>query len=287
MEKNLKHIDFNFDVKNISDDDNFFTFEGLASTFEEDLDGDIINPGAFSASIQKRMPVILYQHNVDEPVGVTDEIRETREGLFIKARMPKDDSLVSGRIIPQMRVGSLSKMSIGFRVSREDMQMIDGVRNISKVDLHEISIVTFPANPGASIQSFKSLSLEDKKDAINKAKEHLNDFANVGKKELNNLKTILSDFDDYLSKSKPSVDIDKAKSIKTKREFESILRESGAFSKSSATLLASMFNEQKNHGERDDMNASLKNIIEQLKDMNKFMTNKDSQNVRRNCTDSV
>ena len=60
---------FDFKVKALHDDDeDFFTFEGYASTFgNEDLGGDIVRPGAFQDSILdisrsgRHLP-ILWQH---------------------------------------------------------------------------------------------------------------------------------------------------------------------------------------------------------------------------------
>ena len=110
-----------FEVKQVldndNDDDGFFRFEGMASTFGNlDLVDDIIEPGAFTESLKEILPVILWQHRSSEPIGMPEEIRETDEGLFIRARLPKDDTMVSGRVIPQVKVGSIRTMSIGFRI---------------------------------------------------------------------------------------------------------------------------------------------------------------------------
>lgn len=188
LEKQQFIVDFKIEKQDENND--FFEFSGLASTFNKDTDNDIIQKGAFLDSISKELPVILFQHDQKQPIGVAIEAYETNEGLFLKAQLPKDDDLVRGRVIPQMRVGSLRKMSIGATMSRDDFELKSDSRIIHKMDLKEVSLVTFPANKGAVIHSFKS------------------------------------------------IDYNIAKEIKTRREFEGLLRELGV-SQKAAVYLAS------------------------------------------------
>ena len=161
---NKTTIEVPFEVKQIiDDDDEFFYFEGLASTFGNvDLVSDVMEPGSFRESLTVKTPIVLWQHMSSEPIGMPEEIREVPEGLFIKAKLPKSDSLVNGRVIPQIKVGSVRKMSIGFRTISAEPDMEDPrVRRIKKVDLVEVSLVTFPANPEASVTGFKNLEGEE------------------------------------------------------------------------------------------------------------------------------
>lgn len=151
-----------FELKSISeekqDNEEFFIFEGHGSTFGNvDLVDDIVAPGAFSESIRKNTPVILWQHDRFEPIGMPVEIREDNIGLFLKVRMPKSDTFVSGRVMPQLKIGSVKSMSIGFRVEEFSFDMDTGIRTLLKVDLREVSLVTFPANPEATITSVKGV----------------------------------------------------------------------------------------------------------------------------------
>ncbi|MEE9223037.1 MAG: HK97 family phage prohead protease [Nitrosomonadaceae bacterium] len=156
----IEYIDVSFEVKQIDDmDDEFFRFEGLASTFGNiDLVNDIVVRGAFTESLATKTPVILWQHQSGSPLGMPEEIRETEEGLFIKAKLPKADTFVSGRVIPQIKVGSIRTMSIGFRVIERDFNE-EGNRLLKKVQLLEVSLVTFAANPLAKVSGFKNLAL--------------------------------------------------------------------------------------------------------------------------------
>lgn len=138
-----------------TDDASFHFFEGLASTFgNKDFGDDVVEKGAFTETLKKITPTILWQHDMRDPIGMPIHLEENKEGLFVKARLPKEDSLVSGRVAPQMRVGSVKSMSIGFSV--DEFEIKDGVRFIQKLTLWEISLVTLPMNDKAQVSNFKS-----------------------------------------------------------------------------------------------------------------------------------
>lgn len=153
----------------VNEEDNFFVFEGYASTFgNEDLGKDIVVNGAFSDTIAdlkanarpipgtnyKRMMPVLWQHQWDKPIGSFVEMSEDSKGLFVKGIMPKKSAFVRDEVMPQMEVGSVADMSIGYIV--RDWKYVDDVRYIEKADLYETSIVTIPMNPNAAITGFKS-----------------------------------------------------------------------------------------------------------------------------------
>ena len=156
MKKEIKT--FPFEVKQVDEANNYFTFNGYASTFGNiDLGDDIIVRGAFTNTLAKNSQVpILWQHQMTEPVGVSIELYEDDKGLFIKGNLPKEDTLVSGRIIPQMKVGSIREMSIGFFTKQSDMEK--GVRLLKEIELFEVSLVTKAMNPQATVSGFKSFA---------------------------------------------------------------------------------------------------------------------------------
>ena len=158
----MKKMVVPFEVNQITEDDDYFYFEGYASTFGNvDRGLDVVVAGAFrdtvaelmSSQKESKLPA-LWQHNSDMPIGGYTEFREDSHGLFVKGRLPKSDTFVSGRVIPQMKVGSISCMSIGY--STLDYIIEAGVRLLKKLKLWEISLVTTPMNPLAEITGFKS-----------------------------------------------------------------------------------------------------------------------------------
>jgi HK97 family phage prohead protease len=165
MEK--KYLKVDFQVKEIVADNDNFVFEGYASTFgNKDLVDDIIEQGAFANSISKDLPV-LWQHDYQQPIGILNFTKEDNHGLFVKGALPKADTFVSGRVMPQMKLGSIKKMSIGYSVDKYEIDNDNNIRILKELTLHEVSLVTFPANPLASItdlkkKEFKKLSdIED------------------------------------------------------------------------------------------------------------------------------
>ena len=84
-------LDLPFQLREIKADDGgqVGTFEGLASTFGNvDLDGDVIEPGAFKDSIKQPGAVkLLWQHDAKQPIGVWKSIRETKSGLEVRGQL--------------------------------------------------------------------------------------------------------------------------------------------------------------------------------------------------------
>jgi len=135
------------------------TFEGYASLFNiEDLSRDVVAPGAFRDTIARRGASgikMLFQHDPSEPIGVWLDIAEDARGLRVKGRL----MLEVGRareVLSLMKAGALEGLSIGFRTEKSVRDPRSRVRTLRKIDLWEISVVTFPMQPGALITTVKS-----------------------------------------------------------------------------------------------------------------------------------
>lgn len=156
---NKEYKSFNFEIKNYRNEEEYFYFEGYASTFGNvDLGNDVIEKGAFTETLKKDKFKILWQHKMIEPIGMPIKAYEDEKGLYIEAKLPKDDDFVRGRVIPQMKCGTIDSMSIGFIVKEDDYK--DKVRFIKSLDLFEVSLVSMPMNPRAMVSSFKSEDIE-------------------------------------------------------------------------------------------------------------------------------
>lgn len=125
--------------------------------------GDTIERGAFSASIAKRKPKMLWQHRMDRPIGVWDEVEEDGMGLRVKGRLANVELAREARELVQM--GALDGLSIGYRTIRDEMR--GNNRILKEVDLWEVSFVTIPADSAARISGIKALATErDCEDAL-------------------------------------------------------------------------------------------------------------------------
>ncbi len=136
-------------------------FTGYGSIFgNEDQGNDIMQKGAFTKSLVNR-PVskvkMLYQHKTDEPIGVFTDMYEDSKGLFVKGQLAMGTQ--KGREAYELlKMGALDGMSIGFKADPEKQGYNEnkrGVRTLKEVDLMEISLVTFPMNESALIETVK------------------------------------------------------------------------------------------------------------------------------------
>lgn len=166
-----EHLDFPFEVKaltQITDSDGVEAgvFEGLASTFgDRDLVDDVIEPGAFRDGLEPpRRIKMLWQHDATQPIGVWEEIRETERGLLVRGRLILDVRQAF-EAWALLRARAVDALSIGFRVpdptQDQEIDPQSGIRRIKRLDLWEVSIVTFPANPKARVERVKTLAVPD------------------------------------------------------------------------------------------------------------------------------
>ena len=131
---------------------------GYASLFgETDLGGDLIVKGAFSDSLKKTgagRVRMLWQHDPAQPIGVWEEIREDAMGLRVRGRLCL--KVAQARDVwTLIREGGIDGLSIGFKAVSARRDARTGVRRIERIDLWEISIVTFPMLPEARISAVK------------------------------------------------------------------------------------------------------------------------------------
>ena len=143
------------DLKSVEADG---TFSGYASLFGEvDLGRDVVMPGAFRDSLAARGArgvKLLFQHDPNEPIGVWLDLAEDGKGLRARGRLMPE--VTRGReVLSLMRAGALDGLSIGFRTVTGRSDPKSGVRRLHKIDLWEISVVTFPMLPEARVSAVK------------------------------------------------------------------------------------------------------------------------------------
>ena len=155
MRKEYRQIAFtDYHVKH---DDDSMTIEGYGSVFgNADHYNDIVERGAFVESIKSGRKVkMLLQHDVRAIIGVWQHLHEDAKGLYMKGKFSNTSA---GRDTYELvKDGALDGLSIGFTMPKDGYEYDkDNVRLLKKIDLHEVSLVTFPANEEAFITSVKS-----------------------------------------------------------------------------------------------------------------------------------
>jgi HK97 family phage major capsid protein/HK97 family phage prohead protease len=131
---------------------------GLAWPFATpDRVGDVITKGAISSPATLPM---LFGHDQSQVIGVWDDITETDEGLQVKGRLLVDDVERAREVRAMIQAKAVTGLSIGF-VTTKATRTPKGGRNITGLNLHEISVVAVPCHPGAQITSLKSNSTKE------------------------------------------------------------------------------------------------------------------------------
>lgn len=157
----LKVQDFTLSIKasDIADDG---SFTGYGSVFggEPDSYGELVAKGAFVESLAElaekgRVVPVLWQHRSTEPIGVYTEIVEDAHGLKVTGKLLIDDVAQAREAYALLKAGAVTGLSIGYWVRQSKYDQATGVRTLIKLDLVEVSLVTFPAKDDARVESVK------------------------------------------------------------------------------------------------------------------------------------
>lgn len=205
---------------------------GYASVFNvTDAYNDVVQKGAFADAVDQfnkgKKPKLLWQHDVHYPIGIIEEMREDDYGLFIKAKLLLDLPQVRD-IYCLLKNNAINGFSIGYRIDKKLDQ--DGKQILSKINLLEVSVVTFPACESAVISNVKNIG-ENKmnteiQNEINKLNTNINNYILSSNKKIAEIQR------NIIGKNMPlSGNVDEAMS---KKDFENYLRTGiGNFSKKS------------------------------------------------------
>ena len=165
---------FTPEIKASADSDKM-SFEGYLACFGNvDSYGDVIQKGAFAVSLSeisaegKTVPV-LEQHggwgiaSADyTPLGYFDDLKEDDIGLYVKGVLFSTsrgkDMYALLKEAPKGAMGmSIGYRTVGQKIASEEEYRSTGVRRfLTEVKLLEGSIVTFPANEKARVESVKA-----------------------------------------------------------------------------------------------------------------------------------
>ena len=117
--------------------------EGYASTNDVDRAGDVVPVSVWEAGIKNYLknPIILAQHDHDDPIGRMVEHKLDSKGLWIKARIS-----AAAEAFNLVKDEVLTAFSIGFRVLDAEYNAATELFVIKELELIEISVVSVPCN---------------------------------------------------------------------------------------------------------------------------------------------
>lgn len=173
----IKHITRPLEIKAVQEDG---TFDGYGSVFNViDSYRDIVMPGAFAESIKshkasKTMPALLWQHDSRDPIGIWTDMEEDAHGLKMTGKLAMGTQ--KGRETYELlKLGAVRGLSIGFNVPEggEEFNEERSVWELSKINLWETSVVTFPANQEAQVTEVRAALEEGIFPSVRKLEEFL------------------------------------------------------------------------------------------------------------------
>lgn len=153
------------------------TLAGYAAVFNSPADigtnfREVIAPGAFSSTLKEADVRALVDHDSGRLIGRTANntlrLQEDERGLAVEIDLPDTSD---GRDIRELvRRGDMDGMSFGFIVRHDEWDETSEppTRTIHKVDLHEVSAVTFPAYNDTSLAMRSREKAREKQEAEKK-----------------------------------------------------------------------------------------------------------------------
>jgi HK97 family phage prohead protease len=135
--------------------------EGYASAFDVIYDvadwrgsyKERVASGTFARAIRERADVKLLINHEDLPLARTKsgtlKLWEDQIGLGYRAPLDPSDPDVQ-RLVPKLERTDVAESSFSFNTVQQDWDLDANLRTLRDVDLFDVSIVTWPANPSTS-----------------------------------------------------------------------------------------------------------------------------------------
>ena len=136
------------------------TITGIASTPEPDRMGDVVE--SLGVTFKNPVPLLLH-HKADQPVGHVQFLAPTKDGIAFVASLPTipEPGALRDRIDTawqSLKAKLIAGVSIGFvPLVEPTLNKKTGGFVFTKSEILELSLVTIPANAGATIHTIKSL----------------------------------------------------------------------------------------------------------------------------------
>lgn len=129
--------------------------EGYASTNDVDRAGDVVPASVWEAGMKNYLknPIILSQHDHDDPIGRMTDHKIDKTGLWIKARIS-----AAAEVFNLIKDEVLTAFSIGFRVLDAEYNSVTELFVIKELELVEISVVSVPCNQNTLFNLSKAFS---------------------------------------------------------------------------------------------------------------------------------
>lgn len=188
-EQQKRDLRTKFNVTRAEESPDELIIDGYFALYEQETElwegsYEIITKGAFDGTMGNDIRA-LWNHNSQYVLGRnksgTLELKTDDKGLFATVRLPKTQ--YARDLYELVNRGDVDQCSFGFNILAEDLEELasGGYRwRINEIDLHEVSVVTFPAYENTSVAArskeiadMKKRKLEEKRNSLKKRMEGL------------------------------------------------------------------------------------------------------------------
>ena len=146
------------DAACVAIDEETGVIQGYGSIFgNKDQGGDIVVKGAFSNTLKERPSIKMFWGHDEKsvPIGVWEEAKEDAKGLMMKGRLFLDTE--RGREVHvALKNGAIDGLSIGYSIVKS--KNTKAGFELLELKLFEVSVVNFPMNEQATVETVKSIS---------------------------------------------------------------------------------------------------------------------------------
>lgn len=162
QELNKREIQTAFKITRATQENEDRVIEGYFALFENETElfpgvFEVITKGAFTNTLKNDIRA-LWNHNTQYVLARnksgTLEITEDDKGLYGVIKLP--NTQYANDVYELVQRGDVDQCSFGFNIIGEDLEELadGGLRwRINEADLHEISVVTFPAYENTSVKA--------------------------------------------------------------------------------------------------------------------------------------
>lgn len=156
---------FSFEKAEVQETEEYLSIKAVVSSTAKDLDGDIIeSKDSYTIPAQVKMLENHNGYNINSLIGYWEnpafETKGNVDYLTLEGRILKTTKNLE-HVIPLVKSGILNQFSIGFS-SKKYEKMKDGGYLFKQIEIHEVSIVGFPANQDTQLLEVKQKKEEDK-----------------------------------------------------------------------------------------------------------------------------
>lgn len=181
-EKVMRSFDSKFLLKRDEQTQDERIIEGYFALYENEAEiyegvYEIISRGAFAETLNKDIRA-LWNHDTMKILGRsgngTLELKEDEKGLFARFKIP--NTSYADDLLELVKNGYVNQASFGFYIVDEQLEELasGAIRwRINKIDLFEVSVVTFPAYENTSVSARSAEVEEIKKRKIDARKVEL------------------------------------------------------------------------------------------------------------------